>query len=264
MLNAEYGTNSIRLLDRCIKRLFDIIVASLLIILLSPIFVLVSLLVKFTSPGPIVYKQKRVGKDGVCFFIYKYRSMYQNADKIGPFVTSSDDKRITPLGKWMRSSKLDELPQLFNVLRGDMSLVGPRPQVPKYVDLFQPDLRKIVLMVRPGITGPTALRFRNEEQILADKTDRENYYIQQILPVKLELDAEYVQARSIIKDMGILIKTIAVLSGSVLKKVYVKAYSGNENAQLYTLNLRKSPDKVNVNLNESALEKVEKTLDLQS
>ena len=172
----------------------------------------VGLLVACTSRGPLLYKQKRVGRDGRLFEIFKFRTMCVGADKKGPSVTSSDDVRITPIGRWLRVSKLDEIPQLINVLFGDMSLVGPRPQVPQFVEHFDPSMRELVLRVRPGITGPTAIRFRNEEQLLANQPDRETFYIRQILPVKLEMDVEYVENRSMREDVRILFATARMLT----------------------------------------------------
>jgi lipopolysaccharide/colanic/teichoic acid biosynthesis glycosyltransferase len=193
--------------ERIFRRVLDGTIALLLLIGLSPVLLFVSILILVTSPGRLLYKQKRVGRDGQLFDIYKFRTMCQDADSKGPFVTSSDDSRITPVGRWLRSSKLDELPQLLNVVLGDMSLVGPRPQVPRFVEHFEPSLRSVVLRVLPGITGPTALHFRNEEQLLADQPDRESYYIEHILPVKLEMDAHYVQTRCLSYDMRIFRET---------------------------------------------------------
>lgn len=204
--------------DKAIRRLLDTGIALTLLILLSPVLILVSLLVLLTSRGFLLYRQKRVGLDGRLFEICKFRTMTAGADRHGPSVTSADDCRITPVGRFLRRSKLDELPQLWNVVKGDMSLVGPRPQVPRFVECFDPSLRQIVLHVRPGITGPTALHFRHEEALLADKTDRESYYIEQILPIKLEMDADYVRNRSLRSDMRILTQTAWMFSLAPVKR----------------------------------------------
>lgn len=205
--------------DSAFRRLLDAGIALLLLVALSWLFALVALAVKLTSRGSLFYRQKRVGQDGKLFEICKFRTMYPNADRHGPSVTSADDSRITPIGRRLRNWKLDELPQLFNVLKGEMSLVGPRPQVPRFVDCFDPCLRSIVLHVRPGITGPTALHFRHEETMLADQPDRETFYIEKILPVKLEMDVQYVQTRSLRKDLRILTETVWLFSLGSVKRV---------------------------------------------
>lgn len=204
------------------KRTLDVVVAFLMIIALLPIFLLVALVVRFDSSGPLFYRQVRVGRDGSLFEIWKFRTMRHKNDLQGPSVTSSDDCRITNVGKYLRHWKLDELPQLFNVLTGDMSLVGPRPQVPHFVDQFEPKLRTIVLRVRPGITGPTALEFRHEETMLADKPDRESYYIQHLLPVKLKMDVDYVQSSCMRGDLRILTKTVWLISVDPIKRIVLK------------------------------------------
>jgi lipopolysaccharide/colanic/teichoic acid biosynthesis glycosyltransferase len=163
--------------------------------------------IKISSPGPVFYRQERVGRGGRLFSIWKLRTMRLSAAG-GPLVTALDDARITPLGRRLRSWKLDELPQLFNVICGDMSLVGPRPQVPRFVDRFDPERRRIVLSVRPGITGPTALYFRHEEYLLAGQADREHIYFAHLLPLKLEMDAAYVRARSLRGDLRVMADTL--------------------------------------------------------
>jgi lipopolysaccharide/colanic/teichoic acid biosynthesis glycosyltransferase len=209
-------------LDQIAKRSVDILISLALLLLLSPVFMVIGLLIASSSPGPMVYRQKRVGLDGKLFEIFKFRTMYCNADQRGPSVTSSDDCRITPVGRRLRAWKLDELPQFLNVLRGDMSLVGPRPQVPQYVQHFDPDLRDLVLGVRPGITGPTALWFRCEERILANRPDREDFYIRQVIPVKLLMDAEYVESRSFWEDMKILKETAILMTPARGMSIYSK------------------------------------------
>ena len=193
--------------DTLLRRALDIGTAVLLLTLSAPVLLWAALAVKLTSPGPVFYRQARVGRGGRLFSIWKLRTMRLSAAG-GPLVTAQDDGRITPMGRRLRSWKLDELPQLFNVIRGDMSLVGPRPQVPRFVDCFEPKLRESVLSVRPGITGPTALYFRHEEFLLSGQADRERFYITHILPIKLQMDAEYVQRRSLRSDLAILADTL--------------------------------------------------------
>jgi len=220
----EIRLPAIRPTDIMIRRLLDAGIALTLMVLLSPALLFAALLVLFTSRGSLFYCQKRVGRGGELFDICKFRTMQVGADRTGPSVTSADDCRVTPVGRFLRRTKLDELPQLWNVIRGDMSLVGPRPQVPRFVDCFDPSLRCLVLHVRPGITGPTALHFRHEEALLADKADREGYYIEQILPVKLEMDAEYVRNRSLLSDLRILSQTAWLFSVAPVK--YVLRFQG--------------------------------------
>jgi len=202
-------------IDLPLKRAADIVIAALALLCLCPLILAIGLLVRVTSPGPLLYRQKRVGRDGLLFDIYKFRTMCAGADRQGPSVTSADDSRVTPVGRFLRSKKLDEIPQLLNVIKGDMSLVGPRPQVPRFVDRFDPALRDVVLGVRPGITSPTTLYFRNEESMLANKADRETYYIEEILPVKLGMDAQYVRTRSLGGDMKVLAQTGMLFLGAL-------------------------------------------------
>ena len=190
-----------------LRRALDVGGSLLLLTLSAPVLLLVALAIKLSSPGPVFYRQERVGRGGRLFFLWKLRTMRAEGSG-GPLVTAQDDVRITPAGRRLRSWKLDELPQLFNVIKGDMSLVGPRPQVPRFVDRFDPERREIVLSVRPGITGPTALYFRHEEYLLAGQADREEVYLAHILPVKLQMDAEYVRVRSLRGDLRVLADTL--------------------------------------------------------
>ena len=205
---------------RAVKRLFDIAISLLLLAVFMPIILMTALAVRLTSAGPLFYMQPRVGLNGQIFHIVKFRTMIVGADKAGPSVTSVDDVRITSIGRFMRKSKLDELPQLFNVLRGDMSLVGPRPQVPAFVEHFEANLRQEVLSVPPGVTGITALCFRNEESMLANIKDREKYYIDRILPAKLEIDAWYVRNSGVLTDLFLLWSTAWLLAGSVFRSFH--------------------------------------------
>ena len=190
-----------------VRRALDVGISLILLILSLPVLLPAALAIKLSSPGPVFYRQERVGRDGRLFSIWKLRTMRLSAAG-GPLVTAQDDVRITPIGQRLRSWKLDELPQLFNVLCGEMSLVGPRPQVPRFVDRFDPVRREIVLSVRPGITGPTALYFRHEEYLLAGQADREQVYFAHLLPVKLQMDAEYVRSRSLRGDLCVLADTL--------------------------------------------------------
>ncbi len=190
-----------------LRRVLDVGGSLLLLTLSLPVLLVAALAIKLSSPGPVFYRQERVGRDGRLFQIWKLRTMRLSAAG-GPLVTAQDDARITPLGQRLRSWKLDELPQLFNVIKGDMSLVGPRPQVPRFVERFDPERRRVVLSVRPGITGPTALYFRHEEYLLAGQADREEVYLARILPVKLDMDARYVCGRSLQGDLRVLADTL--------------------------------------------------------
>ena len=196
-----------RRLFQALRRLLNFGAALLFLLLCAPVLAWAAIAVKLSSPGPVFYRQKRVGLGGQIFEIWKFRTMFA-AGQNGPSVTAQDDDRITPLGRHLRSWKLDELPQLFNVLKGEMNLVGPRPQVPRFVDCFDSRLRGIVLSVRPGMTGPTALYFRREEFLLTGQSHRERFYITQILPMKLRMDAEYVRTQSLRNDLRVLADTL--------------------------------------------------------
>jgi len=192
------------------KRVFDIIASIVGLIILSPIFLGIAIIIKLTSEGPVFYIQKRMGKNFKEFNLYKFRSMIVDADKKGLQITSGDDPRITKIGKIIRKTKLDELPQLINVIKGDMSLVGPRPEVKKYVMLKKDDYKKI-LSIRPGITDLAAIEFRDEEEILAQYEDKEKTYIEIILPKKIELYNKYINNISFKNDINIILKTLKVL-----------------------------------------------------
>ena len=192
------------------KRIFDIIASLVGIILLLPVFVFIGLWVKLSSKGPIIFVQKRVGKDFKEFNLYKFRSMVVGAESKGPGVTSKDDARITKVGKFIRSTKIDELPQLFNVLKGDMSLVGPRPELKKFVDAKKDEYKK-VLSVKPGITDNAAIEFRDEEQIMSQYEDKEKAYIDKILPQKIKLYYSYIDNISFLNDIKLILKTLKVL-----------------------------------------------------
>ncbi len=189
------------------KRLFDIIVSLSGLIVLSPLFAVVAVAIKRDTPGPVFYRQVRVGKDGQPFRIHKFRSMSVSSNDNAKEITIGGDTRITRTGAWIRHWKLDELPQLIDVLMGDMSVVGPRPEVPRYVELYPDTTRRIVLSVRPGITDLASIRFRHENDLLAQSSDPERAYRETVLPEKLRLQQEYVLTRSFIGDLRILIAT---------------------------------------------------------
>jgi len=200
------------------KRMLDIIVAAVGLALLSPLLVVVAVLVKLTSPGSVFFVQERIGLGFCPFQIYKFRSMVQDAPRKGHLVTFGTDPRITSVGSFLRTAKIDELPQLINVLLGDMSLVGPRPEVRKYVEMFRDDFAEI-LRVRPGITDPASIKYRNEAEILGRSVDPEKEYIEKVLPEKIRLAKEYAQNASLWLDFLIILKTIHVVGrGGVLPK----------------------------------------------
>jgi lipopolysaccharide/colanic/teichoic acid biosynthesis glycosyltransferase len=191
------------------KRIFDFVASLGGLIVLSPLFLILALAIRFSSPGSIFYPAKRIGKDGKTFTLYKFRSMVIDADKIGPAVTGAADRRITPIGRILRRTKLDELPQLLNVLRGDMSLVGPRPEAPNYVALYTSQQRE-VLSAKPGITSPASVEYRNEEAILTGD-EWEKHYIEEVMPEKLAIDLTYVKNPTLKKDFAIIGQTFLAL-----------------------------------------------------
>lgn len=190
------------------KRAFDIVCAALGLLVLSPVLLLCALLVGLTSPGGVLFRQERVGKDGVPFTIYKFRSMRK--DNAGLKISTSSDSRITPVGRILRKTKLDELPQLWNVLKGDMSFVGPRPEVREYTDLYTPEQRQ-VLLVRPGITGLASIRYRNENDLLSASTDPNRTYIEEVMPAKLALDLEYIPRACVSYDVRLILETLVTV-----------------------------------------------------
>lgn len=193
--------------NKIIKRIFDFIASFVGCIIISPIYIIIALLIKLDSKGPVFFKQKRVGQYGKEFEILKYRTMVVDAEKIGKQITVGNDSRITKIGHILRKYKLDELPQLFNVLKGDMSLVGPRPEVPKYVELYN-DKEKEVLNVKPGITDFASIEYRDENELLGTVENPEEYYIDVIMKHKLKLNLKYINNNNIFIDIGIIFKTI--------------------------------------------------------
>ena len=194
----------------CCKRLFDLAASSAGLVLLSPILIFIAILIILGSPGPVFFRGVRVGLYGRPFKIFKYRTMVLNADKIGGPSTSDDDPRITSIGKKMRKFKLDELPQLINVFNGDMSIVGPRPEVQHYVNMFTEE-EKAILSVRPGITDWASIWNPDEGAILAGSPDPEKTYMEKIRPNKLKLQLKYVEERSFWVDMKIILETIRTI-----------------------------------------------------
>lgn len=194
-----------------IKRLFDIGASSIGLILLSPILILIAICIKLDSKGPVFFKQIRVGKNKDLFKIYKFRTMVTDAEKLGKQITIGNDTRITKVGTFIRKCKLDELPQLINVLNGDMSLVGPRPEVPKYVELYD-EYQKQILLVQPGITDYASIEFRNESEILGESKDPENKYINDIMPYKIELNIKYIKNISLYEDLKLITRTIKAIA----------------------------------------------------
>jgi lipopolysaccharide/colanic/teichoic acid biosynthesis glycosyltransferase len=189
-----------------IKRVFDLVCAFLGLLVLTPLLFLVGVWIKLDSKGPIFYVQTRVGRNNINFKLYKFRTMKPNADKFGLITTSSKDSRITHIGYYLRKFKIDEFPQLFNVVLGNMSLVGPRPEVRKYVDIYTPEQRK-VLEVKPGITDISSIVYSNENEILESKEDPEKYYREIILPDKIERNLKYLESRNLFTDIGVILST---------------------------------------------------------
>jgi lipopolysaccharide/colanic/teichoic acid biosynthesis glycosyltransferase len=189
------------------KRLFDIIFSVGGIIILSPFFILFWLLIRLESKGDAIFKQIRVGKNNTDFKLYKFRSMHSDSEKKGQLTIGGRDPRVTKVGFILRKFKLDELPQLFNVLNGNMSLVGPRPEVRKYVTLYTEEQMK-VLSVKPGITDYASIKFFNENELLGKSTNPEDDYINIIMPEKLRLNLEYINDNSVLKDVNIIFKTL--------------------------------------------------------
>ncbi len=194
------------------KRAFDLLAAGLGLLLLSPLLLAVAVAIKLDSPGPVFYRQERVGRGGRVFRIHKFRSMTHNPVDRGPQLTVGADARITRVGAWLRRSKVDELAQLIEVLRGDMSLVGPRPEVPRYVAMYPQALRDKVLSVRPGITDFASIEFRDENALLARSADPERSYREEVLPVKLALQARYVDEAGLLTDLRLILRTLRAIA----------------------------------------------------
>jgi lipopolysaccharide/colanic/teichoic acid biosynthesis glycosyltransferase len=197
------------------KRLFDFIAASVGLVVLSPVFLLVAIMIKLDSRGPVFFRQERIGKGFRPFRIYKFRTMVQDAPRMGSLITSGDDPRITKIGRFLRKTKIDELPQLINILKGEMSLVGPRPEVAQYVELFRHEYEEI-LKVRPGITDVASLKYRDESVLLGTFSNPSEEYLTRILPDKIRLAKEYVERRSVVFDITLILKTFLKLFGRTI------------------------------------------------
>lgn len=192
--------------DLIAKRVFDVAASAAGIAAIAPLLAVTAVLVKTSSPGPVLFRQKRVGRGGKLFELWKFRTMRVGAT--GPQVTVDGDSRITRVGRVLRKTKLDELPELVNVLKGELSLVGPRPEVARYVALYPEADRVFLQQFRPGITDPATIRFRNEEEILARAPDVEHAYVNEVLPIKLRMYREYLEGASFLSDLGVLASTL--------------------------------------------------------
>ena len=188
-------------------KVIDFLLALIGLIILSPVLILVALFIKLTSKGPVFFMQSRVGKDGKDFKVFKFRTMYTQAEKLGLLTVGGKDNRITAIGYYLRKFKIDELPQLLNVLKGEMSLVGPRPEVRRYVDMYSIDQIK-ALNVLPGITDYASIAYRNENEMLATASNPEEYYIKEIMPNKIELNFKYINNRSVTEYFKIIGMTL--------------------------------------------------------
>jgi len=197
------------------KRGFDIIVSFLGLVVLCPLVLLVAVAIKLDSPGPIFFRQERIGRGFRPFFFFKFRTMAQDSIARGQSITVGDDPRITRVGWFLRKTKIDELPQLINVLRGEMTFVGPRPEVPQYVELFRQDYEEI-LKVRPGITDLASIKYRDEAALLAQAENPEEEYVTRVLPDKINLGKEYIRRSSVLFDLTLMFKTFLRLFDRVL------------------------------------------------
>ena len=190
-----------------VKRIIDIVLSIIGIVVMAIPMIIISIAIKLNSKGPVLFRQERVGKDFKHFKINKFRTMVTDAEKKGMQITVGKDSRITSVGNFLRKSKLDEFPQLFNVLFGEMSFVGPRPEVPKYVKLYD-DYQKNVLKVKPGITDLASIEYRDESTVLGQSEDPEKAYIEEVLPTKLELNMKYIKKMSVFYDVYLIMKTL--------------------------------------------------------
>jgi len=193
------------------KRLFDLFFVIPGLLLLAPVLLVIALIIKLKDGGNVLFKQVRVGRHGKHFEVLKFRTMVLNAEKLGDKVTTGDDPRITSIGHVLRKYKFDELPQLVNVLKGEMSLVGPRPEVPEYVEFYPDDVRNIVLSVPPGMTDRASIEFVHENELLSGSNDPVNDYKNKVLPIKLGYYVDYVKHRSLFLDFRLIIKTIIAI-----------------------------------------------------
>ncbi|PUE05939.1 sugar transferase [Limnohabitans sp. WS1] len=193
------------------KRVFDWFASTCGLLALAPVLVVLAFWIKLDSPGPVFFRQERVGRGGKLFRIHKFRTMVTDAERRGLQITVGADARVTRVGQWLRKYKLDELPQLLDVWLGHMSLVGPRPEVPRYVACYPADVRDVVLSVRPGITDRASIEFKDENEILGRATDPHLAYVNEVLPIKLRYYVDYVAHRSFWSDIGIIFATVRAL-----------------------------------------------------
>jgi len=216
-MKNEYTKQYVNLLNNskfslCVKRVFDVVVSFIILLLISPFFLILAAAIKIDSKGPVFYRQIRVGRYNEDFKIFKFRTMVQDADKIGLPLTVGDDPRVTRVGHLIRKLRLDEFSQLLNVLNGTMSLVGPRPEVRKYVDAYT-DEYMATLLIRPGITATSSIAFKDEDKILNSADNAEEVYVEKILPPKMKYNLEYMKNITLLNDIKIMFQTV----GAVLK-----------------------------------------------
>ncbi|TGJ77839.1 UDP-N-acetylgalactosamine-undecaprenyl-phosphate N-acetylgalactosaminephosphotransferase [Caproiciproducens galactitolivorans] len=216
-MKNEYTKEYVEILNKrkfslFLKRVYDVVVSLIILTLLSPFFLLLAIAIKLDSKGPVFYRQTRVGRYNTDFKIFKFRTMVLDADKIGPPLTVGDDPRITRMGRIIRKLRLDEFSQLLNVLNGSMSLVGPRPEVRKYVEAYTPEYMA-TLLIRPGITATSSIAFKDEDRLLNAAENPEQVYIEQILPPKMAYNLEYMKNITLFNDIKIMFQTV----GAVLK-----------------------------------------------
>jgi len=189
------------------KRIFDVVASGLGLMALAPLFGLAALLIKLRDRGPVFYRQTRIGRAGRPFRIWKFRTMVPDADRSGVLITVGRDSRITPIGRWLRKFKIDELPQLINVFVGEMSFVGPRPEVEKYVSLYTEEQRRVLAYV-PGITDPASLKYYNESELLEQSEDSDRMYVEEIMPDKTAINLEYAQRSTVWSDLRLVVGTV--------------------------------------------------------
>lgn len=206
------------------KRIVDITLALVGLTVCLPIFIVISVCIKLDDGGPVFFMQERVGRGGKLFNIVKFRTMRLNADRVGPAITIGADPRITRVGSWLRKTKLDELPQLWNVLVGQMSFVGPRPEVPQYVRYYNSEQRKVLNLV-PGITDPASIKYRNESEILAQSQDPIRTYVEQIMPDKIKINLQYARTATVWTDLKLIVVTVLVAFGLMRNSVLVRQYN---------------------------------------
>lgn len=200
------------------KRLFDLSFSAFGVLLLLPFFLLIALIILVGDGAPVFFRQERVGYRGRLFRIYKFRTMVRNAERLGQPLTVGQDARITHVGRWLRKHKLDELPQLINVLRGEMSFVGPRPEVARYVALYSPEQQRVLDLV-PGITDSASIAFRGEADLLGACDDPERVYVERIMPEKIRLNLAYALKAGVFRDVGIILRTVGTLGSRSMKNV---------------------------------------------